>query len=285
MKRIMTFTVTGRLVFGILFLAIVTTAAFVVTQGGGSAKGKLASSSTNVSAAELAQAKKSCTSAMTKWKCQQEIAGIVAGANASGPGPSQIAAAAEGEAVLSKSAGVPTSPFMVSCGQGFFSASQTAMLGSQFGDVTCFRFATSNVWIVVGDGMSLTSQATPPAASPGGSIVATLACASGDTSCLSATSQHDFASFSVNYPPVPLNGRLNLQVSAGTNLLTFNVGNCGLFGLDVQNGEWFGGTASQVKTFIADPSSLSPIRVPGATTGLEALSSPAPAPISADCTE
>ena len=283
MKRLMRISATGRLFFGVLLLA--TTAAFVVTQGDGSVKGNLASSSTGVSSAELAQAKKSCTSSMTEWKCQQEIAGIVAGANASGPSASQIAAAAAGEATLSKSAGVPTSPSMISCGQGFFSTSQTATLGSQFGDVTCFRFATSDVWIVVGDGMSLTSQTTPPAASPGRSIVATLACASGDTSCLNATSQHDFASFSVSYPPVPLNGRMNLEETAGSNLLTFNVGNCGLFGFDVQNLKWYGGTASQVNTFIADPSSLTPIKVPGATTGLEALDSPAPAPVSADCTE
>jgi hypothetical protein len=224
-------------------LASAIIVALVIAQGNSRVREKLASSSSGLSSAELAQAEKSCTPSMTKWKCQQEIAGIVADATASGPSASQVAAAAAGEAAVSNLSGVTTSPPMVSCGQGFFSSSQIGALGSQFGDVTCFRFSTSDVWIVIGDGMSLTSLATPPPASPGGSIVATLTCASSDTTCLRATSQHDFASFTVHYPPMPLNGRMNLEETAGSDLLTFNVANCGLFGFDTQNAHRYGGTA------------------------------------------
>lgn len=135
---------------------------------------------------------------------------------------------------------LPPSAASISCGTTFFSPSTQATLVAKFGNIQCFQFSGTRQWVVVGDGMSLTSTATPPDPSSGGSIVAVATCAAGDSNCLDANAVHDFRTFTVFYPPLPRSGKLTLQTSFGSRLLYLSVARCGVFTFDLKTLRWYG---------------------------------------------
>ncbi len=93
------------------------------------------------------------------------------------------------------------SPFAVMCKPGFFTKAQAQLLAQQFGFIECFRFTGENKWVVFGDGYPRHSKFPSPGITKGGEIVALEKCASSDTVCLDPSTVHNFANFTVYYPP------------------------------------------------------------------------------------
>ena len=224
----------------------------------------LSSSSTLITPSELNQARKACTPGMTVQKCDEEIAGLTAPHTAPGPPPVPIPQPDE-------------SPTMIQCSPTFFNSQETAALQNQFGMLTCFRFAGTSSWVVIGNGMSTTSTTTPPAPSPGGSIVATYSCQANDTTCLNPNEGHNFSLFTTYSPPYPLNGRMNLEETYGTNILILYVGNCGIFAFDLTNDTWYPGNLSAINMFQNGQIPTQTFTGSPPRSGLQALIGPAPA--------
>lgn len=135
-------------------------------------------------------------------------------------------------------------PQTVDCGSTFFDSVTSATLTDRFGSIYCFRFISGDRWIVFGDGMSVTSPDFE--ATPGGSMIAVDACATGDTTCLDPGVLHSFADFVVSYPPNPLSGRSNLQDVGAGHLIQVLNGFCGLFTFDVTTLQWYGASADDL---------------------------------------
>lgn len=125
-----------------------------------------------------------------------------------------------------------TAPDTQACGTDFFDSTTAAQLSDRFGLLSCFRFVGGTVWIVVGDGMSV--SAPDAEASLGGAIVAVDRCATTDAACLDPNAVHDFGTFTVSYPPLPMSGRSDLEATFGHRLLWVYNGDCGLFTVDTQ---------------------------------------------------
>ncbi len=177
----------------------------------------------------------------------------------------------------------PTGPAGAVCSSIFFSSDTWSQLTSQFGIIDCFSLPGSDQWVVVGDGMSTTSSQEPPPPSSGGAIVAVESCSASDTSCLSASTQHDFGQFTVYYPPNPSVGEMNIATTAGPNLVNLIDGVCGSFTFDSTNGEWFATSPSALAALTTPGALIVPVESPAPTTGASALLSPAPANISGSC--
>ena len=179
------------------------------------------------------------------------------------------------------------SPVMVQCGPGFFDSATVVSQGNQFGLLTCFRFSGSPQWVLIGDGMSLTSSSTPPAASRGGSIIAILTCVANDTACLDPNTIHQFSSFTAYFPPVPQNGRMELQGTIGTEIITVSVGYCGQFSFVLHTGAWYNSrqlTTGDITALINKSSiGLAAASTPLPETGSAALGSNAPTAIPGQC--
>jgi hypothetical protein len=169
------------------------------------------------------------------------------------------------------------SPSRVPCGSSFFSSTTATTLSNQFGTIDCFRFSGEPTWILVGDGMS----ADGAGSAPGGAIVATDTCASGDGVCLDANSQHEFSSFSVSYPPLSTSYPARLEATFGGRILYISDANCGVFSFDVQASKWYGHTASDITAIMSQTSPPTSISAPEATPGSEAIRNHAPAATSA----
>ena len=177
----------------------------------------------------------------------------------------------------------PTGPQGVACGSGFLSPQQVLELQNQFGSLQCFSLIGSNQWIVIGDGMTINPSAIPPPATPGGSIIAVETCNANDVSCLSPDTQHDFAQFTVFYPPNPSTGDMGLMTTPGSHLINVADGSCGPFTFDSSNGEWFLTSPATIAALtsggVLPPAAVSPAPVTGAT----AIGSLAPSPDLESC--
>jgi len=146
----------------------------------------------------------------------------------------------------------------------------------------CFNLAGTNQWVVVSNGLSITSTATPPPASDGGSIVAVETCAAGDASCLGADTQHNFAEFSVYYPPDPSAGGMKFLTTMGTNFVDVADGSCGGFALNTNNGQWYALTTAAIATI--GSGSLPPaVTSPSEVSGAAAISNVAPPLVPSSC--
>jgi len=167
----------------------------------------------------------------------------------------------------------PAAPEIITCGKAFFDQPTVEQLTQQFGALDCFRMVGTPRWIVAGDGMSLT--ASPFGASPGGAIVAVLACKTDDSACLDPSSQHEFGDFTVSYPPDPGSGRSNLQsIEQGRFVMIAN-GGCGLFAFDTVSLAWYG-NGQTIRDSVVAGQRVSPIKVPVTVKGSAALSQSAP---------
>src|SRR5450759_1973727 len=86
--------------------------------------------------------------------------------------------------------------------------------------------------------MSTTAALATP--SLGGSIVAVERCSGNEASCLDPNTDHDFASFTVSYPPDAASGRADLEATFGGRLLWISDAHCGLFTFDTETLKWYG---------------------------------------------
>lgn len=171
-------------------------------------------------------------------------------------------------------------PETASCDPNFFDDEQLAKLTDWFGSIQCFRFIGSDSWIVVGDGMSLT--AVVEAATPGGAVVAVLACDAADKACLDPDADHDFGAFGVSYPPDPSSGRSQVQfIESGRFVMIFN-GGCGLFAFDSTSMRWYQPDVSIREDILAGKADIPQVKVPAEVSGSDALAQKAPDPTN-DC--
>jgi hypothetical protein len=154
------------------------------------------------------------------------------------------------------------------CGPSFFDAGTAEALTKHFGLIWCIRLDSAGPWITVGSGMSLTSAEFE--AAPGGAFVGILRCEPSDTSCVDADAQHDFGTFEVSYPPLPMSGRTNLQSVDSNRFLMIANGFCGLFTFDVVTGRWYGG-AQEARDAILSGRSPEEVATPAEVNGKEAM--------------
>jgi hypothetical protein len=176
-------------------------------------------------------------------------------------------------AVLDAKAPKPVSD-VVQCGPKFFDTVTGAALTEQFGLVWCVRPIGITGWVVVGQGMSLTAADFEP--SPGGAIAAVLDCDSADSACLNPDASHDFADFTVSYPPRPMSGRSNLQSIENGRFVMIANGYCGLFAFDPETLAWLPPSSDVLADVVAGGAPASAYKVPPTTDGLTALSAAAP---------
>lgn len=112
------------------------------------------------------------------------------------------------------------SPLGVLCKPDFFTKAQAEQIVQQFGFIECFRFTGENKWVVIGNGVS---QEASPGPTMGGPILAMEKCASSDWSCLDPSAVHNFANFTVYYPPDPTGDfQGNLVATAYGDLLSID---------------------------------------------------------------
>jgi hypothetical protein len=114
-------------------------------------------------------------------------------------------------------------------------------------------------------------------ASRGGSIVAVDACASGDAKCAGSSVAHDFADFTVSYPPNPGSGRADLQATFSGRYLWISDADCGLFTFDVVTTRWYGHDAADMTALISQTGSPAVVKTPPSVSGAAALKAAAPA--------
>ncbi len=171
----------------------------------------------------------------------------------------------------------PSSAPTIGCGTDFFSNSTWNQLEAHFGQLNCFQFQGSDQWIVFGDGMSVTSTATPPGSAPGGSVVAVMNCASSPSSaCMEADSPHSFSSFTVYYPPDPGSGRSDLAAFDGSGRLVISDGYCSVFVFDANTLTWYLGDAGDAEA-LAQGQLAHRATVPPPVAGDRALQESVPA--------
>ncbi len=173
------------------------------------------------------------------------------------------------------------SPAQVQCGATFFSTTTEQQLAGRFGSIECFRFENGNTWIIVGDGMSTTSQAN--AGTPGGAMVAVTTCAAGDSTCLDPNASHDFSAFTVSYPPQPDTWPLKLETTFGGRVLYLADANCGLFSFDTASQRWFGHAPSDINAILSGSGTPQAIAAPGRVAGADAPTQGPPPAVIASC--
>lgn len=158
------------------------------------------------------------------------------------------------------------SPTTVSCGQGFLATTTASALEAQFGTYSCFRFSGQRTWVLSFNGESTT--VSPVVSSPGGAAVALDACATGDSTCMDANTQHPLSAWTIYYPPGPQALGAKLEgVFGGRSIYTFGL--CGAF--DFINHVWMSNpTHSRINSYLNG--------APGLTVAAPA---PAPAPVPA----
>ena len=129
------------------------------------------------------------------------------------------------------------SPPIVDSAAGFFSSAQLTALQTQYGQLQIFRLGNS--WILVGNGQAGSGPSTPPPAAPGGPLVAVETCSTTATGCLSPSSPHQLAAFTV----VPLpnsNTTIDLEDTFANNLLIIGDGpHYGPIVLNLDNLKWY----------------------------------------------
>jgi len=224
-----------------------------------------------------------CTRGMPEAKCNS-ILGALSQAlsqQASGEQPSSSS---------SDSSGATPPPFNgVPCGTGFFSAEQQAALTAQFGLYTCERDTTSDYWFVIGSGTAQPETATTVvngvslfSVAPGGSMVAVEECAATDAACVDPTTQHNFADFTVYYPPNPSTDPLQLSAMLGPNLAALNDATCGEFLFDITSGTWYKDSVTNA-TDLTDGAAVSAVATPSSADGATALAASSPTPVLSGC--
>ena len=164
------------------------------------------------------------------------------------------------------------SPLAVMCKPGFFTKAQDQLMVQQFGFIECFRFSGEDEWVVIGNGRAETSSPIASPSSPGGVIVALRRCTSSDTTCLSPGAIHNFANFTVYYPPHPL-----IDLPGGIsatyygNLLSMNDGKyCIPITFDMTNGHWYPKSAND-HLLEDDPGSVQSLPASTPVSGTQAL--------------
>jgi hypothetical protein len=163
------------------------------------------------------------------------------------------------------------SPTQVPCGASFFNAADSTSLQKEFGQSECFMFAGGDDWIIIGTGLATGS--TSPV---GGVMIAVERCTAGNNQCLDPNVEHDFSSFTVNYPPDAATSRLGVEQTFGGRLLDISDAYCGQFAFDISTGNWYPFSVSNVSSLMNGTTKLVPLSVPSAVTGTTALESSAP---------
>ena len=95
---------------------------------------------------------------------------------------------------------------------------------------------------------------------------------------------HDFASFTVSYPPDAASGRADLEATFGGRLLWISDAHCGLFTFDTETLKWYGHAFTDVTDLMTGAQSPNAMRVPAEVSGSVAIGQPAPAS-TGDCQE
>jgi hypothetical protein len=142
-------------------------------------------------------------------------------------------------------------PPVISAGRNFFTATQTNQLLAQYGSIDIVGYGS--YWLIVGNGQSTTSSATPPAMARGGPLVAIESCMT--TTCLDPNSPHAPSDFTTVPLPDP-NVSISLLSTYGGRLAYLWDGSAGDVILDLQSLKWFHGRLS---TFMANPSEFAPL--------------------------
>lgn len=224
----------------------------------------VAAAAISISGRSSASSRGSSTSFPCTWQMSAAKCSAVTHASLSHSTPSPQPSAARPAA--------SSAPRTIPCGQGFFSTDQRARLTRDFGLLTCFRFPHQSRWILVGNGMSLTSATRQ--STPGGSLVAIERCAHGDARCLDPESTHSFGAFVVARPPDSMTEPLELEAVFDRTVLLIADPYCGLFTFDIGTLHWYQGTASEIKDIVQHPSSLKPLSTSAVMSGKEVLRTP-----------
>lgn len=137
----------------------------------------------------------------------------------------------------------PQSPWpqssAVPAGPGFFSTQQLNTLTAQYGLINIFQYG--DTWIVIGNGQSTTSTATPPTSTPGGPLVAVEKCTPNASACLSPTTLHNPTEFTEVALPDPNVASISLETVFGNRLISISDGpNLGPITLDLNSLQWYG---------------------------------------------
>jgi hypothetical protein len=168
------------------------------------------------------------------------------------------------------------SPPTVACATTFFTPATVSALSDRFGSLTCFRFEGGDKWVVLGDGM----QTIGDGAAPGGAIVAVQTCSGPQRNqCLDPASTHDFADFTIAYPPDPRAWPTRIQTSFGDRLLYISNSSCGLFTLNLSNLRWFGRDTSDIERVMRGQGLPAAVPAPALTNGSDVLAQSAPSSV------
>ena len=187
----------------------------------------------------------------------------------------------QGNPPSSPSAAAPKaeqSPLAVLCKPGFFTKAQAQQIVQQFGFIECFRFIGENKWVVIGNGVSQQASSGP---TMGGPIVAMEKCASSNSACLDPSTVHDFANFTVYYPPGSPTDFLGiLDATSYGNLLSIvsaSVGtsSCPAATFDMANDKWYPNSANQ-QALETNPESVQGLKTLAPASGAKALAQEAP---------
>lgn len=144
---------------------------------------------------------------------------------------------------------------------------------AHFGQSHCFRFSGETQWVIVANGFTQTTAMT---ATPGGEMVAVLNCAPSDAVCLSPDSTHDFADFTVYYPPKQSTYSGVLMATFGGTIIEISDAYCGLVLFDLTTGKWYSGVGPQLDELMTGGASVPSLRTQPPATGATALSAPVP---------
>jgi hypothetical protein len=166
------------------------------------------------------------------------------------------------------------SPTQERCGSSFLSATDSASLQQEFGQIECFMFSGGETWVIVGTGLA--PGATEPIA---GNMIAVDRCSSADTKCLDPNEAHAFSSFSVYYPPDAASSPLEVEQTFGGRLLDVSDAYCGQYAFDISTGEWYPFSMANVSAIMNGVGGSAPVQTPASVTGSEALQAPSPPPV------
>ncbi|TAN31245.1 MAG: hypothetical protein EPN30_00350 [Actinomycetota bacterium] len=161
------------------------------------------------------------------------------------------------------------SPLAVLCTPGFFTKAQAQLLVQQFGFIECFRFTGESMWVIIGNGMSQQASSGP---TMGGSVIAMEKCDSSDSTCLDPSTVHNFANFTVYYPPDPPGDFLGtLTATSYGNLLSLeSLNQCPPAIFDMTSGHWYPKNTNQ-QALETNPGSIQSLKAPVPVRGARAL--------------
>lgn len=144
---------------------------------------------------------------------------------------------------------------------------------AHFGQFHCFRFSGETQWVIVANGFTQTTAMT---AAPGGEMVAVLNCAASDAVCLSPDSTHDFANFTVYYPPQQSTYPGVLMATFGGTILEISDAYCGLVLFDLTTGKWYSGVGPQLDELMSGETPPASLPARPSASGATALLAPVP---------